>query len=117
MNKGNFSRRGFLARSLVGLTAAGLPIWYAKEIVADAQEKAAGSQRTGGPNNRIVMAAIGTGTNRLRTPNRRATGGERGYHIMLDAIGQPGVQICRGQPPQRQHQLPDLLRLPRSAAE
>jgi predicted dehydrogenase len=91
MNQGNLSRRGFLAQSLGGLVAAGLPVWYAKEIVADAQEKGAQPQPAG-PNDRIVMAAIGTGTDRTRRPDLRPTHGERGHHIMLDAMGQRNAQ-------------------------
>ena len=92
MNKGNLSRRGFLAGSLAGLTAAGLPIWFSKEIIADAQEKDAKEQKKAGPNDRIVMAAIGTGTNRTRRGDG-ALHGERGVAIMNDAMGQNGVQM------------------------
>jgi len=94
MNKGNLSRRGFLAQSIVGLTAVGLPIWFAREIVVDAQEKE-GKEKKVGPNDRIVMAAIGTGTNRThRTGNNPpALRGERGVAIMNDAMGQNGVQM------------------------
>jgi predicted dehydrogenase len=92
MNKGNLSRRGFLAHSISGLVAAGLPLWYAKEIVADAQEKDAKTQPARGPNDRIVMAAIGTGTNRTRRGNGQLHG-ERGVAIMNDAMGQAGVQM------------------------
>jgi predicted dehydrogenase len=91
MNQGNLSRRGFLAQSLAGLTAAGLPLWYAKEIVADAQDKDAKTQKAG-PNDRIVMAAIGTGTNRTRRGNGPIRG-ERGVAIMNDAMGQPPVRM------------------------
>src|SRR5262245_44004448 len=91
MNRGNLSRRGFLARSLGALTVgAGLPIWYAQEMLVDAQEKE--KQRTPGPNGRIVMGAIGTGTNRTRRRNGEALHGERGFYIMQDAMRQPGVQ-------------------------
>ncbi len=93
MNKGNLSRRGFLAQSLGGLVAAGLPIWYAKELVADAQEKEAKGPKTVGANDRIVMAAIGTGTNRTRRTGNQQLHGERGVAIMNDAMGQQGVQM------------------------
>ena len=43
---------------------AGLPVWYANEVLVDAQEQKAKTPRS--PNDRIVMGAIGTGTNRLR---------------------------------------------------
>src|SRR5205814_46305 len=91
MNQGNFSRRGFLAQSVGSLVALGLPMWYAKEIVADAQEK--GTQKAGGANDRIVMAAIGTGTNRTRRTGNQQLHGERGVQIMNDAMGQAGVQM------------------------
>jgi predicted dehydrogenase len=89
MNQGNLSRRGFLARTLTGLTVGmGLPMWYARETIADAQEKKA----TPGPNDRIVMGAIGTGTNRFRVQNAAALRGERGVAIMNDARRLPGTQ-------------------------
>jgi predicted dehydrogenase len=61
MDKGNLSRRGFLQQSLAGLTAAGLPAWYAREVVAADEEKKAG-QKPAGANDRIVMGAIGIGS-------------------------------------------------------
>jgi predicted dehydrogenase len=91
MDRGNLSRRGFMTRSLGGLCATGLPLWYAQEIVA-AQEQAQPARRIG-PNDRIVMAAIGTGTNRTHTANLQPTRGERGFAIMRDAMGQQNVQM------------------------
>ena len=70
MNRGNLSRRGFLANTLGGLVAAGVPLWFAKESVIDAQEKDA-KKTPAGANDRIVMAAIGTGTNRTAPGQRR----------------------------------------------
>lgn len=93
MEKGNLSRRGFLARSLAGLTVgAGLPMWYAQEMIADAQEKE--QKKTVSPNDRIVMAAIGTGTNYTRRGANQQIHGERGVHIMQDAMRQRGVQMA-----------------------
>jgi predicted dehydrogenase len=40
---------------------AGLPAWYAREVLAQEQEKAAASRKRTGPNDRIVMGAIGLG--------------------------------------------------------
>ncbi len=90
MNQGNLSRRGFLARTLGGFAAAGLPVWYAKELTTHAQEKTKGTG--GAPSDRIVMAAIGTGTNRTRRGNSPLHG-ERGVQIMNDAMGQPPVRM------------------------
>ena len=91
MKRGNMSRRGFLANSLGGLTAAGLPIWFANEIVADAQESTIARQP--GANDRIVMGAIGTGTNRTRRGANTPIRGERGIHCMQAAMQENGVQM------------------------
>lgn len=92
MNKGNMSRRGFLATSLGALAAAGLPMWFANEILVDAQEKDAKTPPRG-PNDRIVMGAIGTGTNRTRRMGNAPIRGERGVHIMQNAMNETGVQM------------------------
>jgi predicted dehydrogenase len=82
MDRGNLSRRGFLARSLAALTGAGLPAWYAAEIVAAAEEKKAG-QKKPAANDRIVMGAIGIGSPQ-----------SRGRAIAGDALGTKlGVQF------------------------
>ncbi len=64
MNLGNLSRRGFLQRSLAGLAAAGLPLWHAREILANDQERA--SKKPVSPNDTIVMGAIGIGSPQSR---------------------------------------------------
>ncbi|MSQ93906.1 MAG: Gfo/Idh/MocA family oxidoreductase [Gemmataceae bacterium] len=90
MKRGNMSRRGFLANSIGGLAATGLPMWFAKETVLGAQATQPAQQP--GANDRIVMGAIGTGTNRIR----RGAGplrGERGVHIMQAAMAENGVQM------------------------
>jgi predicted dehydrogenase len=64
MDRGNLSRRGFLRRSLAAMTAAGLPVWYAREILAADEKKAA--QKKPAANDRIVMGAIGIGSPQSR---------------------------------------------------
>ena len=91
MQQSKLSRRGFLAQSLGGLVAAGLPLWYARELVADAQETKIGGRPAA--NDRIVMGAIGTGTNRTRRTGNAPIRGERGVGIMQNAMRETGVQM------------------------
>ena len=91
MERGNLSRRGFIAKSLGAMTAVGLPLWFAKEEALDAKDKDAKTSRPG-PNDRIIMGAIGTGTSRATRPNE-AVRGERGVHIMQAAMAEAGVQM------------------------
>jgi predicted dehydrogenase len=68
MDRGNLSRRGFLQRSLAALTVgAGLPAWYARDILAANQEKAAGEKKAVGANDKLGLAIVGIGW-----PPRRA---------------------------------------------
>lgn len=60
MERGNLSRRGFLQQSLWGMTAAGLPLWYAREVLAADDEKAA-AKKSNSASDRILMGAIGIG--------------------------------------------------------
>jgi predicted dehydrogenase len=60
MDRGNLSRRGFMQRSLAGLVAAGLPVWYAREMFAFGEEKEATKKPAAG--DEIVMGAIGIGS-------------------------------------------------------
>ncbi len=60
MHRGNLSRRGFLQRSLAGLTVgAGLPAWYAREVLAAEQEKA--EPKKPAANEMLNLGIIGTG--------------------------------------------------------
>jgi predicted dehydrogenase len=79
MERGNLSRRGFLQRSLAGMAAAGLPLWYARENLIAAEEK--GKDKEPAPNDRIVMGAIGIGSPQ-----------SRGRAIMHEAMAQKGVE-------------------------
>src|SRR3989454_3417508 len=80
MDKGNLSRRGFLQRSMATMAAAGLPAWYAREVLAADEEKAAKTKAVAA-NDKIVMGAIGIGS-----PQSRGTA------IMNDARRQKGVE-------------------------
>jgi predicted dehydrogenase len=62
MNKGNLSRRGFLARSMAALTVgAGLPPWYAREVLAQQRQEQTSRQRRPAASDRIVIGMIGIG--------------------------------------------------------
>src|SRR5690242_14465331 len=61
MDRGNFSRRGFMQRSLAGLVGCGLPLWYAREVFGEAAKEAA-ARKAVAANDRIVMGAIGIGS-------------------------------------------------------
>jgi predicted dehydrogenase len=81
LERGTLSRRGFLDRSLAALTVSGLPLWYAREVLAEQQERNVVSEKVkkAGPNDQIVMAAIGVGG--------------QGTGIMKAAKRMPGVKF------------------------
>ena len=91
MSYGNLSRRGFLARTAAGLAAAGLPVWYANEMISYGQEK--GAPTTPAASDRIIMGAIGTGTNRTRRTGNQPLRGERGHDDMVAAMRNPAVRM------------------------
>src|SRR5271166_1212764 len=79
---GRVSRRGFIDRSLAALTiGAGLPLWYAREVLAVQQERESTVRKASrrGPNDQIVMGAIGVGG--------------QGTGDMKWAKGKPGVKF------------------------
>jgi predicted dehydrogenase len=81
LERGSLSRRGFLDRSLASLLAAGLPLWSAREVIAETEQRdaAADKLKKAGPNDQIVMAAIGVGG--------------QGTWIMKAAKDKPGVKF------------------------
>ena len=78
MHKGNLSRRGFMRGSLAALTAAGLPLWYAREVIA---LEARADDKKVADDALIKMGAIGIGSP-----------ASRGSHIMTLAAKEKGVQ-------------------------
>src|SRR5437660_1576805 len=62
MHKGNLSRRGFLRRSLAGLAAAGLPAWYARELLAEQEQQVAATAKPVAANDKLTMGLIGAGS-------------------------------------------------------
>jgi predicted dehydrogenase len=82
LDRESLSRRGFMDRSLAALTiGAGLPLWYAREVLAsqDEKESTARKARRRGPNDQLVMGAIGVGG--------------QGAGDMKWAKGKPGVKF------------------------
>jgi predicted dehydrogenase len=67
MNKGNLSRRGFLRQSLAGLAAAGLPAWYARELMAAQEQQGAAAAKAVAANDQLTMGVIGVGSPQSRS--------------------------------------------------
>jgi predicted dehydrogenase len=66
MERGNLSRRGFMQRSLAAMTAAGLPLWYARETFAAGEDKTAKEKKEQSPTDRTVLGVIGIGSPQSR---------------------------------------------------
>ncbi len=64
--RGNLSRRGFMNRSLAGLTAAGLPLWYAKEVHGADEATRAAKARKANANEKLNVGYVGIGSPQSR---------------------------------------------------
>jgi predicted dehydrogenase len=82
MKRGNLSRRGFLQRSLAALTAAGLPAWYGREVLA----QKTGEPAQPAPSDRITIGIVGIGE-----PGTKPQ--PRGVQLFNDFKGQKDVQF------------------------
>src|SRR5262245_6127171 len=61
MEMGNLSRRGFMQRSMTAMVGAGLPLWYAREML-DAQVRAADDEKKPvAANDRVTVGLVGCG--------------------------------------------------------
>ena len=66
LERGNLSRRGFMQKSLAGMTAAGLPLWYAKEVHgADEVVRAVAAKKVAA-NDKLNFGWIGMGSPQSR---------------------------------------------------
>ncbi len=76
MDKGNLSRRGFFERTLTGLVASGLPLWYAKEMAESRLQAADDTKKVGDV---IRIGLVGCGG--------------QGRYVMRQAMSKKGVQV------------------------
>lgn len=60
--RGSLSRRGFMHRSVAALTAAGLPLWYARELHAADDATAKTAARVRAANDNVNLGWIGIGS-------------------------------------------------------
>ncbi len=61
MDRGNLSRRGFMERSLGMMAAAGLPLWYAREMFEHEARADDAAKKPVAANDRILVGLIGCG--------------------------------------------------------
>lgn len=64
--RGNLSRRGFLERSTAALVGAGLPLWYAREMLDAVEARAAQEAKTTAAIDKMVLGTIGFGSPKSR---------------------------------------------------
>ena len=82
--RGNLSRRGFMRNSLAGLTAAGLPAWYAEQVFAAAETAAADDKPTGA-NGKLNVGVIGVGPDQRRS-NALYSEAKRFKHVNFTTV-------------------------------
>ncbi len=64
--RGALSRRGFATASVASLTAAGLPLWYAREVVAADTANSAAAAKRADANSKLRFGFVGIGSPQSR---------------------------------------------------
>ncbi len=82
--RGSLSRRGFMTKSVATLTAAGLPLWYARDVFgADAAATAANKKV--GANEKLNMGVVGVGPSPRRS-NALYGAAKRFKHVQFTGV-------------------------------
>jgi len=75
----NLSRRGFMQQSMTAMLAAGLPVWYARELLSHQVQAIEEAKKPISSDDRIRVGLIGCGG--------------QGRGIMRAALGQKGIEV------------------------
>ena len=96
-NRGNFSRRGFMTRSVASLTAAGLPVWYARELHGAEMKTAANKAKRPGANGKLAFGYIGIGSpaSRARALYDSARGFKEVEHVAVCDVDAPHLKSAQ----------------------
>src|SRR6516164_6549881 len=65
--RGNLSRRGFLRSATAAMAAAGIPAWYAQEVIAQQERQKEDAKKPVGANGKVALGAIGIGSPQSRS--------------------------------------------------
>jgi predicted dehydrogenase len=84
LNRGNFSRRGFMIRSIAAMVASGLPAWHAREWFGAAAQAADANKPTAA-NDKLNVGVIGVGP-RPRRSNDLYNEARRARHVQFTAV-------------------------------
>ncbi len=77
IERGTLSRRGFMHASLAGLTAAGLPLWYAREVHGADEVARAAKAKVVAANDKVNFGWVGIGSPASRA--LQVYGGTKGF--------------------------------------
>lgn len=84
LNRGNYSRRGFMTRSISAMVGAGLPVWHAHDWFGAAAQ-AAEDNKAVKANDKLNVGVIGVGP-RPRRSNDLYNEAKRAQHVQFTAV-------------------------------